>query len=132
LSRFNLYVDGFNLYHALKAASRLDEYYRHCYWLDLVYLGRWFERLHPGWKLEKVKFFTAPDRKRPPRGPARRPGEPKPKEPKTNQFIYWDALRARGVEIIEGYFRDETLTCKRESCLKSLPDPWARKWFATL
>jgi uncharacterized LabA/DUF88 family protein len=80
--RTYVYVDGFNLYYgSLKGTA-----YR---WLDLFALAR---ALVPRATVASVRFFTA---KVHGRGDPSRP---------TRQETYWSALRATGVEIIEGHF----------------------------
>lgn len=64
--KFNVYIDGYNLYNGLKETSRREPFYKCCYWLDLWKLGKWLEGLHSGWELQAVKFFTAPEHIEPP------------------------------------------------------------------
>lgn len=81
-----VYFDGFALYKAL--LQRTHPEYK---WLDLVGLA---SLLFPQRDVIAVKFFTAQLK-------------PLTNNPKIaqRQLVYWDALRATGVEIIEGKFR---------------------------
>jgi hypothetical protein len=86
------YVDGFNLYHGLKAG------YGHRYqWLDLETLVK--SLLWPGQVLGEVQYFTA-----------RILGNP---EAGQRQATYLDALASRSpkVRLIEGRFQDEPREC---------------------
>lgn len=105
--KFNVYIDGYNLYNGLKETSRREPFYKCCYWLDLWKLGKWLEGLHSGWELQAVKFFTAPEHIEPP---------PNSWDPKTNQTRYLEALRSRNIEIIKGFFRKQEALCKHASC----------------
>lgn len=106
---FNVYIDGYNLYYGMREAARREPYYKRCYWLDLFKLGKWLESLYPQqWKLNEVKYFTAQDI-----SPSYSPGAKR-----SNQARYWDALRAKQVKIIEGFFRDEEKQCKHGPCDK--------------
>lgn len=49
--RVIVYIDGYNLYHGLKAKN-----WRRLYWLDLWRLGE--ELLKPGQRLGAVRYFT--------------------------------------------------------------------------
>ena len=53
MTRVSLYIDGFNLYHGMKADSRIHAFR----WLDLRSLGE--SLLAPGEELEQVVYFTA-------------------------------------------------------------------------
>lgn len=53
MARLAFFIDGFNLYHALKAGKRLNEYK----WLDLYKLSQCFAR--SGDTISKVFYFTA-------------------------------------------------------------------------
>lgn len=55
--RVTVYVDGFNLYYALKSIKRIDPDWRKCYWIDYVNLFEQF--LGPEQELVKVVYFTA-------------------------------------------------------------------------
>lgn len=105
--KFNVYIDGYNLYNGLKETSRREPFYKCCYWLDLWKLGKWLEGLHSGWELQAVKFFTAPEHIEPP---------PNSWDPQTNQTRYLEALRSRNIEIIKGFFRKQEALCKHASC----------------
>jgi uncharacterized LabA/DUF88 family protein len=87
------YVDGFNLYHGLRAA------HRHGYlWLDLVELIR---KLRPKDELSKVKYFTAPVLNDPPAA--------------SRQSTYLQALAAHNgnaIEIIQGRYQRKSMQCR--------------------
>lgn len=88
-----MYVDGFNLYHGLRAQRR------HAYlWLDLVALGK---RLRPRSDLRAVKYFTAPVLDDP--GAASRQAE------------YQNALTAKypgQIQIIQGRYQKSAKRCR--------------------
>jgi hypothetical protein len=85
-----VYVDGFNLYYgSLKGTPHR--------WLDVRALA---QRLLPASTLVSVRFFTA---KVYGRGDPSRP---------TRQQTYWNALRATGVEIVEGHFLEHPATMR--------------------
>jgi len=92
-----VYVDGFNLYHALKEYAK-DSKNPRCYkWLNIHELAR---RLLAGSVTEiKIRYFTAAVK-------------PFPKDPDNHirQKIYWRALRTLGqnIEFIFGHFTSRT------------------------
>lgn len=100
---FNVYIDGYNLYYAIRRASQADPYYKRCYWLDIERVGKWIQDLYPNWTLGAVKFFTS-------RVDSKDDGF-------RNQETYWKALRTKkSVEIIEGSFRKESMMCRFRNC----------------
>ena len=102
LMKTNVYIDGFNLYFgALKGSN--------CKWLDLRALA---QALVPGDQIQSVRFFTA---KVHGRGDPQRP---------TRQETYWKALRATGVDVIEGHFMEHEVTMRTVTP----PPPYARVW----
>jgi uncharacterized LabA/DUF88 family protein len=95
--RVIVYIDGYNLYHGLRAAKLHSSR-----WLDLRRLAA--NLLKPGQRLELVRYFTTRVRNDP--GAAQR------------QAVYIDALHARGgIEIDFGHFLSKTVTCR--SCRNS-------------
>lgn len=89
------YIDGFNLYHGIKA-----KYGRRYLWLDLVAL---VEQLRPGDDLVVVRYFTAVVK-----------GEP---TAAANQIDYIDALEAHCGPVLDvrrGWFKKRTIApCKQ-------------------
>jgi hypothetical protein len=87
------YVDGFNLYHGLRAK------YRHRFlWLDVVELAR---RIRPHDRIAVVKYFTAEVLDDP--------------DALARQRTYLSALRAHGgpaLEIVLGRFQTKRYTCR--------------------
>lgn len=89
--RVRVYVDGFNLYYGLH-----DKYDRKYLWLDLRALAMRY--LRAGQVLNGVHYFTA----------RRRVGE----AAKANQAVYLQALKLRGVDVVEGRFQEKPLECR--------------------
>ncbi|GAA4693439.1 NYN domain-containing protein [Phytohabitans rumicis] len=92
MRRVRVYVDGFNLYHGMKA-----QFGRAFHWLDLEALGRTL--LRPGQRLDLVRYFTARVREH---DAGRR-----------RQVTYLEALHAfcALVETQEGRFQQKTCRC---------------------
>jgi hypothetical protein len=78
MTQVMVYIDGFNVYHGLKA-----KHGRAYLWLDLAALAR--RLLKPGQVLEGVKYFTASDRNDP--------------AALARQSAYLGALRATSAEV---------------------------------
>ena len=93
MSRVVAYVDGFNLYHGLKA-----RYGRRYHWLDLQALVR--SLLRPGQELLEVQYFTARVRDHP--------------DAELRQALYLRALMSHSlrVRLIEGRFQDKPRECR--------------------
>lgn len=89
--RVSVYVDGFNLYHALDALGQ-----DHLKWLNLWVLSETLVRT--GEFVTAVKYFTAYAKWKP--ASYRR------------QQRYVAALQAHGVEVIEGRFKKKMLRCR--------------------
>lgn len=91
--RVKVYVDGFNLYHGMRAAHG-----RKYHWLDLQALVS--SLLRPHQELVEVAYFTARVRKQP--------------ESEARQTAYLDALTAHNdrVTVIEGRFQEKTRYCR--------------------
>jgi uncharacterized LabA/DUF88 family protein len=89
--RVSMYVDGFNLYHGMH--SRFQRRYL---WLDLQALAT--KLLKAGQKLEEVHYFTA----------RMRGGG----DSAARQTEYLGALRATGVNVVEGRFQEKHLQCR--------------------
>ncbi len=93
MERVGVYIDGLNLYYALKRLG-----WKRYYWLDVVALGKGLLRSNQ--VLAQTKYFTA-----------RLPG---PGEKKRRQSKYLQALQTRpGLEIFYGRFKNEDVTCER-------------------
>lgn len=99
-TRACLYVDGCNLYNGLRTGQL-----RRYYWLDLVRLGQEF--LKPGQLLTSTKYFTA-----------RVVGD---QDKNRRHSTYIDALKAGGVEVIEGHFQLEPFYCARCQNRRQVP-----------
>lgn len=85
------YIDGFNLYHAIRDLNEPA-----LKWLDLWKLSESLKRDYQ--TLEAVKYFTAHATWRP--GALRR------------HYSYIEALEAQGVQTILGRFKEKTLRCQ--------------------
>ena len=86
------YIDGFNLYHGLRA-----KHGRRYLWLDLEMLVRGL--LRQGQVLSGVKYFTASVRNDPPA--------------LARQNAYIGALRtATSVEVVRGRFQEKRVSCR--------------------
>ena len=95
-----VYIDGFNLYFALK-----EKNWHSLMWLDLVKLSR--RLLRTDQELTRVKYFTARIRNDP------------PKERRQKAFL--DALATLdGLEIYEGAYQHNRVTCFE--CGREWPD----------
>jgi uncharacterized LabA/DUF88 family protein len=92
LERVKAYVDGFNLYHGLKARHG-----RKYLWLDLQELALRF--LKPAQLLVEVQYFTARVRNQ--------------AEAEQRQAAYLDALAAHSplVNVVQGRFQEKTHEC---------------------
>lgn len=93
MHRVIVYVDGFNLYHGMRAS-----YGRIYHWLDLEMLGG--ALLRPGQGLERIKYFTARVRGH--------------DDSRLRQVSYLKALAAccPRLEISEGRFQRQTRRCR--------------------
>lgn len=124
--KVNVYIDGFNFYHALqnkirdKNSKRIKKYQR----CNFKKLAEQF--LKKGEKLQKVYFFTAYATRDP--------------ETKKRHESYNEALRKSGVDVILGKFnkitrtyrekkntlidikflKDENINCKEECVVKTM------------
>jgi uncharacterized LabA/DUF88 family protein len=98
MSRAVVYIDGFNLYHGMRAA-----FGRKFHWLDLEAFSR--ALLRSGQRLDLVRYFTARVRDHEPS--------------RTRQLTYLEALGSHcsTLEISEGRFQRKTCTCR--ACLAS-------------
>lgn len=88
------YIDGFNLYHGIKAA-----YGRRYLWLDLVKLARQLRQREPD---VSVKYFTAPVLDDP--------------QAASRQSLYLKALQARNgdrIEIVQGRYQRKEMRCRK-------------------
>lgn len=103
--RVFFYVDGFNLYHRrLEGNPDLK-------WLCLRTLAAKF---FPRDDISKVKFFTAKVDPASTNSPKQR-----------RQLNYWAALKARGVQVIEGLLEKRERRCRVAQCDK-------QGWFSTM
>ena len=91
MSRLYVYVDGFNLYHALDDLGQ-----NHLKWLDLWALAN--ELRVPGENVHAVKYFSAYATWR--------------TVSYRRHQRYVGALQARGVEFVEGRFKDKPMRCR--------------------
>jgi len=99
-ARVITYIDGFNLYHGLRA-GRLNRYY----WLDLRMLA--MQLLKPQQQFAEVKYFTA------------RISQPADK--RKRQSDYLEALFAHcGIRAFEGQFLAKSVECFQ--CHRVWPD----------
>src|SRR2546426_11492099 len=91
--RVVVYIDGFNLYHGMRA-----EFGRTYHWLDLGALGQ--ALLRGDQQLELVRYFTARVRDHEPS--------------RIRQLTYLEALGAHcaNLEIFEGRFQRKIRTCR--------------------
>ncbi len=92
MERVGVYIDGFNLYFALKRKGK-----RHFYWLDPHALAQ--NSLAPGQVLTVCKYFTA-----------RITG---PEEKRLRQDAYLQAIQTRAVQVFFGQYKDEEFTCRK-------------------
>jgi hypothetical protein len=93
MTRVVAYVDGFNLYHGLKAV-----YGRRYHWLDLQALVR--SLLRPDQELLEVQYFTARVRDNP--------------AAESRQALYLEALMSYRIRVrlIEGHFQEKPRECR--------------------
>ena len=95
--RVSVYVDGFNLYHALRNLKET-----HLRWLDLRALaGRFIHPQHD--EIISVKYFSAI---------AFHIGN----DTAARHQLYIEALQSTGVEFIEGKFKERRGRCSLKSC----------------
>ncbi len=95
--RVSVYVDGFNLYHALRNLKDA-----HLRWLDLRALaGRFIHPQHDD--IISVKYFSAI---------AFHIGD----DTAARHRLYIEALESTGVEFIEGKFKERKSRCPLKSC----------------
>jgi uncharacterized LabA/DUF88 family protein len=104
-----VFVDGFNLYHALEKFDRgVDEAdklrFKKYKWLCVTSLVKIF--LRPDEELVKIRYFTT----WPTWNEAKR----------LRHLTYVNALRQTGVEVILGEFKSKTVEC-RAQCYKEFP-----------
>lgn len=96
MQRVTVYIDGLNLYYALRSKG-----WRRFYWLNLRHLSE--NLLRPGRQLAQVKYFTAPfshDKEN--------PGQPE------RQAAYLQALTTLpNLSIHYGYHLPKTRECKQ-------------------
>jgi uncharacterized LabA/DUF88 family protein len=91
MTQVMVYIDGFNVYHGLKA-----KHGRAYLWLDLDALAH--RLLKPGQVLAGVKYFTASVRNDP--------------AALARQNAYLGALRTTSVEVIRGRYQEKRSTCR--------------------
>lgn len=101
--RTKVYVDGFNLYHALKERN-----WRQYYWLDVV---KFAERLAGGRRLCKTEYFTARIKGRHSSDSAQMAAEREAK--RLRQQAYLQALETlKWLEITYGHYRVNPAKCR--------------------
>lgn len=87
------YVDGYNLYHGLRA-----KHWKRFYWLNISALAR--QLLKPGQTLAFTKYFTTIVKK--------------PDDKRRRQAVYLEALQTLpDFGLFYGQFLDETITCRQ-------------------
>jgi uncharacterized LabA/DUF88 family protein len=92
VERVGVYIDGYNLYYGIKAATR-----RRHLWLDVERLAR--ELLTPNQQLEQVTYFTSRVRS--------------PADSQQRQTTYLDALATHtGAVVVEGFLQRNQVTCR--------------------
>jgi len=95
MSRVSVYVDGFNLYHGLKAAAYNSENVHKYLWLDIHQCVKFVLR-DSTFNFVDIKYFTA---------------EPFGEETCARHKIYCSALKYSGIQIIYGRYKRKTLRC---------------------
>jgi uncharacterized LabA/DUF88 family protein len=102
-NKVSVYIDGFNLYFGLKAAS-----WRKYYWLDMGALAA--RLLKPGQTLVATKYFTARTEGGLPLDSPSLAASRNRKQKR--QATYLDALAGLGtIQIFEGYYSSHPKTC---------------------
>jgi len=98
------YIDGFNLYHGMRAAR-----WRSLYWLDMTALAR--NLLKPGQTLAATKYFTARiSGPKPADSPAKRR---RLTEKRRRQTDYLDALATLpDIQTFEGHYLAKPRSCR--------------------
>lgn len=92
VDRVGVYIDGYNLYYGIRAATG-----RRHLWLNVEALAR--ELLRSGQHLAHVAYFTSRVRT--------------PADSQQRQTTYLDALSAHtNVEVVEGFLQQNTATCR--------------------
>ncbi|MBX3382657.1 MAG: NYN domain-containing protein [Phycisphaeraceae bacterium] len=91
--RVIVYIDGYNLYHGLKAKN-----WRRLYWLDLWRLGE--ELLKPGQRLGAVRYFTT------------RIKGPDDSRNRQNDYLEAITIGRVGLSIDYGHFLEKTAKCR--------------------
>jgi len=87
------YVDGFNLYHGLRAKG-----WRRFYWLNIQALAR--QLLKPGQTLTATKYFTTIVKR--------------PEDSRLRQAVFLEALQTLpDFHIQYGHFMEDTVTCRQ-------------------
>ena len=96
--RVSVFVDGFNFYYSLKRARKNDPDFQRFYWLDFV---KFFEHfLLKGQSLQKVYYFTAPDR-----NPDRRIRQ-------EALFRANELINGSRFEVVNGLYYDKPFSCR--------------------
>lgn len=91
--RYNFYIDGFNVYHAI------DEECPQYKWLNYRKLAEQFVLIDKGDSIGKVNYFSALPFWKP--------------ESKSRHEIFIKALETVGVEYVPGFFRKRTKNCPK-------------------
>jgi len=91
MEKVSVFVDGFNLYHAIDSLKK-----PHLKWVNIAALAKEFAK-DTAQEIIRIKFFTAP--------PIH-----KSQEVQERYFFYTQALKYHGVEIIEGKFKRKIIT----------------------
>ncbi|MES2677032.1 MAG: NYN domain-containing protein [Pseudomonadota bacterium] len=94
MKKVSVFIDGYNLYHAINNLKK-----PHLKWVNLFNLAKQFARPDHGFEIIQIKFFTAPPLH-------------KSIEVQKRYTAYIKALKHCGVAIIEGKFKQKLLTYK--------------------
>ena len=108
MQRVSVFIDGFNFYYSLKRARKNEPDFQKFYWLDFV---KFFEHfLQPGQTLQKVYYFTAPDRY-----PDRRIRQ-------EALFRANELINSSRFEVVNGFYYDKPFTCRNCNARFTIPE----------
>ena len=93
MERVIAYVDGYNLYHGLRAKG-----WQRYYWLNIAALAR--QLLKPGQALVRAKYFTTVAKR--------------PQDSRLRQAVFLEALQTLpAFDIFYGQFLEDSVTCRQ-------------------
>lgn len=93
MKRVIAYIDGFNLYHGLRA-----KHWKRFYWLNIPALAR--QLLKPDQQLAVTKYFTSVVKE--------------PEDKRRRQAVYLEALKTMpNLRIFYGQFLEDPITCRK-------------------